>query len=206
MYVDADGSVKHFHRFKTEFGFAKLLSLDTFNEASNGYLIDDSCMFGAEVYVIKSTGRGECLSLKEETSDNSYIWEIKNFSEVKDHDQLFSEPFTIGKQKWKILVYPKGNGSEEGKSLSVFLNLADCESLPTKRKLFAEFSLWVKDRVNGKHSEIKGGSWFCDLHKSSGFDAISLTDVHDTTKGFTVLDSLVVEVQIHVMSDVKEFA
>ncbi|CAK9146891.1 unnamed protein product [Ilex paraguariensis] len=47
--LDADGRVRHFHRFKTEFGFAKLLSLDTFKDASNGYLIDESCVFGAEM-------------------------------------------------------------------------------------------------------------------------------------------------------------
>ncbi|CAK9172034.1 unnamed protein product [Ilex paraguariensis] len=96
---DADGRLRHFHRFKTEFGFAKLLSIDTFKDASNGYLIDDSCVFGAEVYVIKSTGRGECLSLKEETYDNSYSWQIKKFSEIKE-ERLFSEPFTIGEHKW----------------------------------------------------------------------------------------------------------
>ncbi|CAK9163534.1 unnamed protein product [Ilex paraguariensis] len=96
---NADGRVRRFHRFKTEFGFAKLLSLDTFKDASKGYLIDDSCMFGVEVYVIKPTGRGECLSLKEETYDNSYSWEIKKIAEIKE-ERLFSEPFTIGEHKW----------------------------------------------------------------------------------------------------------
>ncbi|CAK9159110.1 unnamed protein product [Ilex paraguariensis] len=150
---NADGRVRHFHRFKTEFGFAKLLSLDTFKDASNGYLIDDSCMFGAEVYVIKSTGRGECLSF-EETSVDCYNWEIQKFSEIED-EQLFSETFTIGKQKWKMVVYPKGNGCEEGKSLSVFLRIADCGSFPTKQKLYTEFSLRVKDQVNDNHHEMK---------------------------------------------------
>ncbi|CAK9152279.1 unnamed protein product [Ilex paraguariensis] len=202
---NADGRLRHFHRFKTEFGFAKLLSLDTFKDASNGYLIDDSCVFGAEVYVIKSTGRGECLSLKEETYFNSYAWEIKKISERKEK-RLFSEPFTIGKHKWKILVYPEGHGSGKGKSLSVFLCLDNCGSLPTKVKLYVEFSVLVKDQVNGNHCEMKGGYWFCDLSKSWGFDLISLPDLHDESKGFVVLDSLVVEVYIHVMSDVKEFS
>ncbi|CAK9185119.1 unnamed protein product [Ilex paraguariensis] len=157
---NADGRLRHFHRFKTEFGFAKLLSLDTFKDASNGYLIDDSCVFGAEVYVIKSTGRGECLSLKEETYFNSYAWEIKKISERKEK-RLFSEPFTIGKHKWKILVYPEGHGSGKGKSLSVFLCLDNCGSLPTKVKLYVEFSVLVKDQLNGNHCEMKGGYWFC---------------------------------------------
>ncbi|CAK9176648.1 unnamed protein product, partial [Ilex paraguariensis] len=205
-------SLRHFHEFKREFGFAKLLSLDTFKDASNGYLIDDSCVFGAEVYVIKSTSKGECLSLKEETYDNSYSWEIKKFSEIKE-ERLFSEPFTIGKHKWKIVVYPKGHGSGKGNSLSVFLWLDNCGSLPTKRLGNWFVTIFLLKLACSRRLEfprnysITGDFWFCDLSEGWGlFDLISLHDLHDKPKGFVFLDSLVVEVQIHVMSDVKEFS
>ena len=56
----------------------------------------------------------------------------------------------------KINVYPKGQGSGKGKSLSVFLYLDNCGSLPTKVKLYVEFSVLVKDQVNGNHCEMKG--------------------------------------------------
>ncbi|KAJ8900321.1 hypothetical protein K2173_024961 [Erythroxylum novogranatense] len=51
--VFQDLGVKRFHELKTVFGFNKLLSLEAFNDVRNGYLDDDSCIFGAEVFVIK---------------------------------------------------------------------------------------------------------------------------------------------------------
>ncbi|CAK9140136.1 unnamed protein product [Ilex paraguariensis] len=197
---DANGRVSRFNKLKTEWGFAKLLSLDTFNDASNGYLVDDSCAFGVEVYVIKSTGRGECLSVKMvEPSNNTYTWEIKNFSKLDD-GVLYSELFSIGNHKWKIIVYPKGTGSAKGKSLSVFLQLADSGTPPTKRKLSVGFTLGVKS------SKVKDHCWFSAPSDNWGSsNLVSLVDLHDRSKGFIVHDTLVVEVQIDVMIDVKEF-
>ncbi|CAK9150089.1 unnamed protein product [Ilex paraguariensis] len=51
-----------------------------------------------------------------------------------------------------------------------------------------------------------GYHWFYEPSKGWGFHLISLPDLHDKSKGFVVLDSLVVEVQIHVMSNAKEFS
>ncbi|CAK9170600.1 unnamed protein product [Ilex paraguariensis] len=180
---DANGRVSRFNKLKTEWGFAKLLSLDTFNDASNGYLVDDSCAFGVEVYVIKSTGRGECLSVKMvEPSNNTYTWEIKNFSKLDD-GVLYSELFSIGNHKWKIIVCPKGTGSAKGKSLSVYLKLADSGTPPTKAHC------WLS---------APNYNWGCP-------NLVSLVDLHDRSKGFIVHDTLVVEAQIDVMTDVEEF-
>ncbi|XP_059654607.1 ubiquitin C-terminal hydrolase 12-like [Cornus florida] len=60
------GQVRRFHSMKTEWGFDQFLSLDAFNNRSNGYLVNDCCVFGAEVFVIKYAGKGECLSMKKE--------------------------------------------------------------------------------------------------------------------------------------------
>ncbi|PPD81725.1 hypothetical protein GOBAR_DD21350 [Gossypium barbadense] len=48
---------------KIEWGVSRLLSLDVSDDVSMGYLVDDSCIFGAEVFVIKHSGRMECLSM-----------------------------------------------------------------------------------------------------------------------------------------------
>ncbi|KAG9132249.1 hypothetical protein Leryth_020538 [Lithospermum erythrorhizon] len=48
-----DADLWRFHRLKTELGFDQLLPLSSFSDPTNGYLIDDSCAFGAEIYVIK---------------------------------------------------------------------------------------------------------------------------------------------------------
>ncbi|XP_022146379.1 ubiquitin carboxyl-terminal hydrolase 12-like [Momordica charantia] len=51
-----DGIVRRFHAIKTEWGFEKLISLDTFNDSSNGFLVDDCCAFGVDVVVMKLEG------------------------------------------------------------------------------------------------------------------------------------------------------
>lgn len=48
---------------KPECGFPKLLSLSTFNNDANGYLIDDCYIFEEEVFIIECTGREESLSM-----------------------------------------------------------------------------------------------------------------------------------------------
>lgn len=38
---------------KTEWGFDRFLRIQTLTDPSNGYIRDDFCLFGAEVFVIK---------------------------------------------------------------------------------------------------------------------------------------------------------
>uniref|UniRef100_A0A5B7CAD4 Putative TRAF-like family protein n=1 Tax=Davidia involucrata TaxID=16924 RepID=A0A5B7CAD4_DAVIN len=98
---DADGKVRRFHGLKTERGFGQLLSLNTFNDASNGYLLHDSCIFGAEVFAIKYNGNGECLSMTQMHQDNTYTWKIYDFSSI-DAEFIRSKEFTVGENKWKL--------------------------------------------------------------------------------------------------------
>ena len=70
--LDANERVKRFHNLKTEWGFARLLSHDILNDSSNGYLLDDTCVFGVEVLFIKSTCKGESLSMINEPQRNYF--------------------------------------------------------------------------------------------------------------------------------------
>ena len=56
-----NGGMKRFHKMKTKWGFAQLVPRGTFKEPSNGYLVDDTCVFGAEVFVIENTAKWEFL-------------------------------------------------------------------------------------------------------------------------------------------------
>jgi hypothetical protein len=55
--VDADAEIKRFHDVKTEWGFNKFLPLDSFNCHCNGYLVNDCCVFGVEVFVHERSGK-----------------------------------------------------------------------------------------------------------------------------------------------------
>jgi hypothetical protein len=97
--LDANGRVRRFHKLKTEWGFAQLLSHDTLNDSSNGYLLDDTCVFGVEVFVIKGTGRGETLSMINQPQPNYFTWRIDNYTTLKDK-VYYSEQFTVEGRRW----------------------------------------------------------------------------------------------------------
>lgn len=167
-------------------GFDQLLPLTLFNDESKGYLIDDCCIFGVEIFVIKHTSKGECLSLMKQPVHSTFTWSIQNFSSL-DRESCKSQVFATGGHKWYVklkemlcnqaggpgwwlyycvfnyiclrralLVYPKGNSTFEGKSLSIFLTLEDSETLPSGRTMYAEFTLRVRDQLFGKHLEKNG--------------------------------------------------
>lgn len=106
MVIGGDGKRTRFHEKKTRWGFRKLMSLDSFKEAENGYLFGDSCEFGAEVFVVpKYAQKDQCLSMiKPPITMNTHIWTIANFSALKD-EALYSEDFKVGQVKWYVRFF-----------------------------------------------------------------------------------------------------
>ena len=103
--MHADASVRRFHVLKTEWGIDKFIDLDTFNDPSNGYLIDDTCVFGAEVFIVKTTNNGNCLSMIHEPATLSYSWKFNRFSSA-NLDKYESQPFVGGNYKWYTEMLP----------------------------------------------------------------------------------------------------
>ncbi|XP_058191581.1 uncharacterized protein LOC131308644 [Rhododendron vialii] len=188
-----DGEIQRFHWMKTQSGFDKFLPLATFNDATNGYLLDDCCLFGTEVFVLKNSGKGECMSLLKDPAKDSYTWKIENFSSIRN-EYLYSPEFIIGDQKWKLLLYPYGNKTSKGKSMSLFLELSDNK----QRKVYAEFTLRMKNQVYGINwSEHEANHWFCTSSPNWGFnDFTALSDLNNASKGFLMNDAVVIEAQI----------
>ncbi|GMQ03968.1 hypothetical protein CsSME_00049562 [Camellia sinensis var. sinensis] len=202
---DINGKVRRFHGMKREWGFAQLLPLSTFNDAANGYLIRDTCVFGAEVFVINYTGRGECLTLGKEL-DNTHTWKIDNFSSL-DGKIHFSDVFTIGNHKWKLWLYPKGDSLEKDKWLSLYLVLDNWNTFPSERKTYSKFSLRIRNQYNDQHVEFTASNCFSASNFAGGVSSfLSLTDLHDASMGFLVNDTLIVQAEVIVTSTVKNFS
>ncbi|XP_034682194.1 uncharacterized protein LOC117911878 [Vitis riparia] len=205
---DTDGKVRHFNVMKTQCGFAQFLPLDVLTDPCNGYLMDDSCIFGAEVFVIKYSGKGECLSMIKEPDDGTFTWMIENFSRLKQ-EAIYSEIFTVKDFKWKLALYPKGNYKAKNKSLSLFLELANRGTLHHQRKLYTQFELLVKEQCDGghvkpSHVKLNGQTWFSDSIKDWGFsNMISLSDLKDKSNHFILNDTLIVEAKIMLMMHSK---
>ncbi|KAF4379583.1 hypothetical protein F8388_023600 [Cannabis sativa] len=94
QYVTSQGNAKlmRFHSMRTKWGIPKYIELETFNDGSNGYLVNESCAFGAEVFVVKNTFKGECLSMIVDPIETIHTWKFKAIS-IKNQEWYESDPF-----------------------------------------------------------------------------------------------------------------
>ncbi|KAF2320498.1 hypothetical protein GH714_027735 [Hevea brasiliensis] len=200
-----DDKMRRYHYSKTENGFDQLISLKMFNDSSNGYLVDEHCVFGTEVHVNKYEGKGERFSIIEEPDNGAFTWKIERFSKLQK-GRNFSKEFSVAKHNWRLMLYPKGDSMARGNSLSLFLQLLNNSAHPQLR-VYAEYKLTVKDQVQESHHEITGSDWF--ISNSSVdccwgcSDFMPLDDIYDASKGFLVDDTLIVEAQISLLADVE---
>ena len=101
--VDAEGMIRRFHDIKMEWGFDKFFPLDSFNVLPNGYLVNDCCVFGAEVFVHERSAKRDNLSMIKEPSNRIMTWKIENFSTQQDKVPIYSRIYVVGDLKWYCL-------------------------------------------------------------------------------------------------------
>ncbi|KAL6190768.1 hypothetical protein ACLB2K_037162 [Fragaria x ananassa] len=191
---------RRFHAMKLDWGFDQFLSIKAFTEASNGFLVDDTCVLGAEVFVSKerSMGKGECLSMVKDAVMYKHVWKIDSFSKITT-DCQDSKTFSSGEQKWKIQLYPKGKGNGMGSHLSLILALADPTSLPPGTKIYTEFTLRILDQTHQRHQHGKASFWFSASNPERGWQKfITLGFLSHTGMGFLLKDSCIVEAEVTV--------
>nr|DAD33980.1 TPA_asm: hypothetical protein HUJ06_004620 [Nelumbo nucifera] len=207
MLEDADGRVRRFHGMKTEWGFDQFLQLAVFHDSSFGYLVDDTCVFGVEIFVMKNTGKGECLSLIKQTSPSTYTWKIEHFSQLVN-EIYYSEEFVAEDYKWKILVYPKGYGLRKDNSLSAFMSLTNSATLSSSKEVYVKCKLRVVNQLDGKHIEkaLNLQKYVSTTSNWGWFDVVSLNDLKDPKKGFLVNDTCILEAEVTIIAVVDKMS
>ncbi|KAL5702556.1 hypothetical protein ACHQM5_027762 [Ranunculus cassubicifolius] len=169
---DAKATGTRFHGMKTEWGFDEFISFKSFNDPSNGYLIDDECVLGAEVFVIKERcrGIGERLSMIKGPVVTKNTWKIQNFIKLNQEKEcLESEPFTAGDHKWIVRMYPQGFGEGKDNCVSLYLVLADSKALPAGRTVYTDFTLRFMSQWAEKIIQYKANYWFSESKEISGW-------------------------------------
>ena len=190
-------------------GFTNLISLTDFHDAANGFLVNDTVIFEAKIEV-KEAAPGVLSVNATGPHEGTCTWMIPNFSKLKVGYRVgkFSDLFSIGGHKWKLKVYPKGNGSEKDKSVSFFLYLADAaHKLPKDGKVTAASTFSVVCQHDPEKSRKKGSDKpdiYNPKARSWGFENfIPLTDFHDAANGFLVNDTVTFEAKIEVKKPAK---
>ncbi len=80
-------------------GFDQLISLEAFNGPSNGYLVDDCCVFGVKVVVHERSGKGECFSMVKQPRNKPIVFKVENFSKLDDKC-CHSDVYTVEGFEW----------------------------------------------------------------------------------------------------------
>ncbi|KAK0596507.1 hypothetical protein LWI29_016366 [Acer saccharum] len=180
----------------TRFGIAKFINLNTFCNPVNGYLIDDACTFGVEVFVVKNTLNERCLSMINDPTTYFYSWKVTKFSTL-GKERYESDSF--GYYNWNIVLYPEGNGGGKGNSISIYLDVSP-SSIPDDTKLVVKFTMRVKDQKNGRHVEFEDNHFNASNNGDWGWSRfLSLAELKDPKNGFVVNDTLIIEAEVTLL-------
>ncbi|XP_010487620.1 PREDICTED: MATH domain and coiled-coil domain-containing protein At3g58220-like isoform X2 [Camelina sativa] len=200
-YLILQGKERRFHAVKREWGFDKFIPTGTFSDESNGYLIEDTCMFGADVFVSKErrSGRGECFSMIKDANSTKHVWKIENFSKL-DKESYDSNAFFAGDRKWKIRFYPTGTKQGIGTHLSIYLILVDPETISDGTKMFAEFTIRIFDQLQGRHIAGKVTKWFSRSSSENGWvKYVSMVYFTQPNSGLLLKDACLVEADVCIL-------
>ncbi|GAY57504.1 hypothetical protein CUMW_179940 [Citrus unshiu] len=189
---DAMGKERRFHVLKLEWGFDQFIPLEEFNDASNGYLVGDTCVFGAELSVKeRNKCKGECLSMTKLTSASNYkhVWKIENFSKLEAKLYESEEDTTLSQRSGSSISY-----------ISMYLQLADSSTITHGSKIYVHFTLRIRDQVLSKHHEKKTSDWFRTSIDNWGWHKfMELSYLNKAGNGFLVNDVCIVEAKVSVL-------
>ncbi|KAL3641560.1 hypothetical protein CASFOL_012375 [Castilleja foliolosa] len=204
-YCYSLGRARRFHVLNQKWGFNKFISKKDLTDPLNGYMFNDKCVFGAEVFVNENKAVTECMLFRVDKDPYKQEFKISNFSTLKK--EWISEYFTFGGHKWMIKAYPNGRGEQTGRSLSIFLcpvvvsvNAAGASS----ERVRLCCTIRVKDQSNDhKHCQHTFSDYWFSVSKRDGHgwdSIIKLSSLNDPNKGFIVKDSCVIEIELAVQA------
>ncbi|CAL9216970.1 unnamed protein product [Arabidopsis halleri] len=135
----------------------------------------------------------------ENQYEKKITWTIKNFSSLQS-EKIYSDIFVVSDSKWRLLAYPKGNVDDT--HFSLFLEVADSESLPYGWKRHTKCRLTVVNQISEKLSQQEVGlqSWFDQKSPNWGFPSmLPLTKLLDKNDGFLVNGEVKVVAEVGVL-------
>lgn len=136
-------------------------------------------------------------------AEGEFRWTLHHYSE---QGKTYSDSFYIGKHKWRVLVYPRGNEPHEGQALSLYVAIDGAEEADWA--VCAQLLISIENPTNpavciAKHTQHRfnasesdwGFSVFCALKALTAGDA--------STGNMPLLsdDSLVITVRLRVIKD-----
>ncbi|KAJ1389084.1 TRAF-like [Sesbania bispinosa] len=122
-----------------------------------------------EITQEENTSTVDALAVDDPPSSARFTWTIENFSRVPK--KLYSDIFSVGGYKWRILIFPKGNSVDH---LSVYVDVADSATMPYGWSRHAQFRLSVINQIHIKYSISKDTPWY---FAHNCFEGVAVSDM-----------------------------
>ncbi|XP_006409748.2 MATH domain and coiled-coil domain-containing protein At3g44790 [Eutrema salsugineum] len=152
------------------------------------------------VYATGVLGFGceESSSMPKQIDKKKFTWVIKNFSSLES-DVIYSDEFIAGGCKWRLVAFPKGYNNTS--DLSLYLVVANAESLPCGWRIHAVISLSVVNQCSEKVSQVRvKKKWFDEKDPEWGFKyMIRLEKLMAKNGGFMVDNEVKIVAEVHVL-------
>ncbi|XP_047309366.1 uncharacterized protein LOC124912762 [Impatiens glandulifera] len=168
-------SVMLFNPLSKLYGIDRFIDLPTFELSSNGYLVNDQCVFGTE---------------------------IESFS--SSYDRYESENFNCGDFEWSISIRPKGNVDDKDNIIYVYLWLDEL-TLPKNSQVYAKYKICLLNKDKLDNICVKGYDFFnasslcCCVRTKS----LAWNEFLDVQNGFLVDNSCSIEVNVTILGVVN---
>ncbi|XP_010412847.1 PREDICTED: MATH domain and coiled-coil domain-containing protein At3g58340-like [Camelina sativa] len=127
-----------------------------------------------------------------------FCWEINNFSSLKTDERCYSVPVMIGDLKWRLFSIIKGCKADY---LSVNLEVAHCQPLPSGWRRYVKFSITVVNQRSQQFCVQKETQrWFEQDAPGWGFaEMLPLTKLNANDSGFLVDGHVMIAAEIEVL-------
>ncbi|CAA7017209.1 unnamed protein product [Microthlaspi erraticum] len=204
-----DGTVKRYNDVKKEWGFGQFIPLSTLYNTNEGYIMNDTCSFGAEIFALNPTEQQEKVTFipnppyigermcEDSSPDNVFAWRIHHFSTLEDKF-YFSDEFLAGGRYWRLGFNPKGNGGGRPHALPLFLYAEGFKPDAVATNSWGAVNLRLKNQRSSNHRQLYSAAWY-PIRSGYGVgvnNIILFTDLKDASKGYLVNDTIIFEAEM----------
>ncbi|CAH2044468.1 unnamed protein product [Thlaspi arvense] len=192
-----DGQVRRFNDARKEFGFAQLIPKSTFYNTNEGYIVQDTASFGAEILIVKPAQQQEKVTFISNPPNNVFTWKILRFSTLEDRF-YYSDDFLVGDRYWRLGFNPKGDGGGRPHALPLYLYAQGFKPNAVATNTWGAVNLRLKNQRSSNHKQLYSAAWY-PIRSGYGVgvnNIILFSELRDASKGYLVNDAIVFEAQM----------
>ncbi|CAH8383551.1 unnamed protein product [Eruca vesicaria subsp. sativa] len=169
--------VKRFNALKKVWGSSQILPLEFFSDPKNGYIFEeDQCEFGVDVTIDSTLANWEIVSFNENLCYSKFFFNVKNITILGEHVCYMSNTFSVGGKTWVLKFHRKWFSTLDDKWISIFLHLADNESLLRDERIYTRGHFRVLDPCGSNHTTEKFIGWHDQSNSGCGHDKVVSMD------------------------------